>query len=156
MNIFVLDTDPVKAAQMQCDKHVVKMILESAQLLCGIFPDGAPYKRTHYNHPCSKWLRESPANYFWLIKHGLALCNEYTYRYNKVHKSSAVIVWCEKAAKDYIHFESIKSKELTPFVKCMPDEYKVEDVVQSYRNYYRGAKKDIAVWTKRNQPDWWK
>ena len=84
MNIFVLDYNPKRAAQMQCDKHVVKMPLETAQILCSAFEPGtAPYKRTHYNHPCSVWGRESKVNYKWLIEHGLALSDEYTYRYGK-------------------------------------------------------------------------
>ena len=70
MNIFVLHKDPVVAAQMQCDKHVVKMLLESAQMLCSPFePGSAPYRRSHYNHPCSKWARESSSNYQWLWDH---------------------------------------------------------------------------------------
>ena len=92
MNIFILDQDPVKSAQFQCNKHVVKMCLETAQLLCSVFPSGlAPYKRTHYNHPCAKWARDSWCNYMWLISHGHALCNEYEYRYNKIHKCQEII-----------------------------------------------------------------
>ena len=65
MNIFVLDNDPFKAAEYQCDKHVVKMVLETAQLLCSAH-ETAPYKRTHYNHPCAIWTRSSLSNYMWL------------------------------------------------------------------------------------------
>ena len=75
--IFILDKDPINVAKIQCDKHVIKMCLETAQMLCSIFEPGiAPYKRTHYNHPCSKWIRESKDNYKWLIKHDKALCRE--------------------------------------------------------------------------------
>ena len=98
MNIFVLDESPVVSAKYACDKHVVKMILESAQMLCAIHPEGtAPYKRSYYNHPCTKWARESFENYDWLIRHAYALCAEYSRRYNhkngkpKVHKSQEVI-----------------------------------------------------------------
>ena len=95
LNIFVLHKNPQLAAQYQCDKHVVKMILETAQLLCSPYVPGvAPYRRTHYNHPCAKWTRESQSNYFWLGIHGLALADEYTYRYGKIHKSVDVIKWC--------------------------------------------------------------
>ena len=87
MNIFVLDLDPVKAARYQCNKHVVKMVLETAQLLCAPFEPGvAPYKRSHFNHPSSIWTRSSLSNYHWLIVHGMALCDEYEYRYSKIHK----------------------------------------------------------------------
>ena len=68
MNIFVVNKDPVIAAQELCDKHIVKMILESAQMLCASFEQGtAPYKRTHYNHPCTKWIRKSQAD--WCDNH---------------------------------------------------------------------------------------
>lgn len=151
MNIFVLHESPVVAAQMQCDKHVVKMCLETAQLLCSLFPPGfAPYKRTHYNHPCGKWTRESYANYQWLITHGLALCDEYNYRYGKKHKCRDIILWC----KQNVTPSMFDQHSLTALPKCMPEEYKVSSVVESYRNYYKGAKKDFAAWTKRDIPVW--
>lgn len=151
MNIFVLHESPIVAAQMQCDKHVVKMCLETAQLLCSVFPPGvAPYKRTHYNHPCGKWTRETYDNYQWLITHGLALCDEYTYRYGKKHKCKDIILWC----KQNINASVFNNNGLTELPKCMPDEYKVTNVVESYRNYYKGAKKSFATWTKRNIPEW--
>ena len=83
MNIFTVDHDPTVAAQQLCDKHVVKMPLETAQMLCSAFDplDLAPYKRVHYNHPCTQWARQSEANFDWLVTHGLALCAEYTKRY---------------------------------------------------------------------------
>jgi hypothetical protein len=155
MNIFVLDKDPITAAQYQCDKHIVKMCLETAQLLCSIFPNGqAPYKRTHYNHPCAKWARESWANYYWLYKHGMALCHEYYFRYNKKHKCQDVIQWCWKNLDNFDIFNRVEEYDPINFPKCMPDEYKVDDVVQSYRNYYKGAKKEFAKWTNRDVPDW--
>ena len=79
VNIFVLDEDPIQAAFQQCNKHVVKMVTETAQLLCSVYPKGvAPYKRTHYNHPCAVWARTSLENYLWLLEHGEALGLEYT------------------------------------------------------------------------------
>lgn len=153
MNIFVLDTDPVKAAQAQFDKHVVRMVLESAQLLCSAFPQGAaPYRRTHYNHPCAVWTRQSYANFAWLVDHGLALADEYEHRYNKVHKSREVIQWCLSNA-DKAEFATTGQ---TPFALAMPDEYKSACPVESYRAYYRGAKAAIAAWNKtRPAPEWW-
>jgi len=144
MNIFILDRDPVLAAQMQCDKHVVKMVLESAQIMSTI--KGGPYKPTHKNHPCVLWATNED-NYNWLSEHGLALCKEYTYRYGKRHKCQDVI---ESLAPDYNYDDAINN-----FVQCMPDEYKCEDPVEAYRNYYRGAKSGFAVWTKREVPFWW-
>jgi len=151
MNIFVLDYDPKKAAQMQCDKHVVKMPLESAQILCSVFkPNSAPYRRTHYNHPCSIWARRSQENYVWLINHGLFLCDEYQYRYGKVHKSKNVILWCLKNIKKIDFNYQGKSK----FVLCFDDKYKIGNAVISYRLYYRQEKARIATWKRRNPPEW--
>lgn len=153
MNIFALSNDPVIAAQMMCDKHVVKMILESAQLLCAIYPPGeAPYKRSHYNHPSCVWARESKANYLWLIDHALALCEEYTYRYGKTHKSKEVILWCQKNMKK-LKFPQL---EKTSFKQVMKVEYISCNPVTGYRKYYLNEKRSIAKWTKRNPPKWWK
>jgi len=150
MNIFVLDSDPTIAAKYQCDKHIVKMCLETAQLLCSVF-SSAPYKRTHYNHPCSVWTRESLGNYQWLISHGESLCKEYTNRYGKVHKSQSVIEWCS-SHKDELIF---KNNRLTQHPLCMPDECKTESVVESYRSYYIRYKKDFAVWKNVEIPYWY-
>ena len=152
MNIFVLDYNPIKAAQMQCDKHVVKMPLESAQILCSAFPKGkAPYKRTHYNHPCSVWARKSKENFEWLVRHGIALCDEYTYRYGKNHKSKEVILWCLKNIKK-LKFENTKR---TRFELCFDEKHHLGNAVASYREYYRREKKKIAQWQKSRQPPAW-
>tara|TARA_R100001443_G_scaffold117434_2_gene142614 strand:+ start:3075 stop:3536 length:462 start_codon:yes stop_codon:yes gene_type:complete len=150
VNIFILDKCPIKSAQQSCDKHVVKMILESAQLLCSVYEKNtAPYKRTHYNHPCSIWVRESIDNFNWLITHAYALCEEYTKRYNKTHKSKAVIEWCEN------NKPNIPSIGLTKFAQAMPEEYKNKNVVKAYRDYYIGEKSHIATW-KTQVPKWFK
>lgn len=152
MNIFVLEYNPKKAAQMQCDKHVVKMPLETAQLLCSAFEQGvAPYKRTHYNHPCAIWARTSKENFLWLVRHGIAICDEYTFRYGKTHKSKAVILWCLK------HINKIKfpQKKRTRFVLCFDLKHKKKNAVESYREYYRTEKRKIASWDKgRSKPNW--
>ena len=152
MNIFVLDYDPVKAAKMQCDKHVVKMSLETAQLLCSAFPKGkAPYKQTHVNHPCSIWCRNSKANYLWLITHGIALCDEYQFRYNKVHKSKKVILWCKKNIRTL----KFQKKKKTHFALCFSERFKIGNAVQSYRKYYKTEKHTISAWKKlRERPKW--
>lgn len=154
MNIFFLDFDTQKCAQYHCDKHVVKMILETAQLLCGVHhvtPQvtlQVPYKLSHKNHPCAIWTRESLSNYLYLCDLGLELCKEYTYRYGKRHKSQDVIEWCLD------NKPLIKDIGFTTPPKAMPDEYKVMDVVESYRNYYVGVKKDFCVWKSRDVPEW--
>ncbi len=155
MNIFVLDRDPVTAARMQCDKHLVKMVLETAQLLCSAFPQGvAPYKRTHHNHPCAVWARTSLTNYAWLLVHGMALADEYTHRFGKIHKSRAVMQWC--ADQVIALADSLPNAGLTAFALAMPDEFKCDDPVEAYRAYYRGAKASIAKWAKgRPAPTWW-
>ena len=151
MNIFHLDTDPVISAQMMCDKHVVKMILESAQMLatvnhkCG---KKATYKPTHANHPSTLWTGKSKSNYEWLKQHGIALCNEYTYRYGKVHKT-------EQYYYDEFDVPDVLADiGLTQFAQAMPDEYKDSDPVIAYRKYYLGAKKEFARWTNRDIPAW--
>lgn len=154
MNIFLLDTDTRKCAQYHCDKHVVKMILETAQLLCGVHhmtdqvTDQVPYKLSHKNHPCAIWSRESLFNYLYLCDLGLELCREYTYRYGKRHKSQDVIEWC------IVNKPNIVDKGFTEPARAMPDEYKVDSIVESYRNYYIGEKSKIAVWKNREIPEW--
>ena len=156
MNIFLLDTDTRKCAQYHCDKHVVKMILETAQLLCGVHhmtdqvTDQVPYKLSHKNHPCAIWSRESLSNYLYLCDLGLELCKEYTYRYGKRHKSQDVIEWCVTNKPNNC------DKEFTEPARAMPNEYKVDSVVESYRNYYIGEKSKIAVWKNREIPEWFK
>jgi len=146
MNIFVLDTNPITAAQMQCDKHVVKMVLETAQILSTI--TGGPYKPTHANHPCTLWAKASQCNFNWLVRHGLALCAEYSARYNKRHKSQNVIKQIE-----YSFDVTRLPIAMTEFVQCMPDEYKDKDPVIAYRKYYH-SKAKFAAW-KTEPPYWW-
>ena len=154
MNIFVLHRDCRIAAQMQCDKHVVKMTLETAQMLCTAINEmggSAPYGSTHKNHPCNVWARESIHNFLWLYGHGKALCDEYTYRYGRVHKSQDVMDECLESRSV---FSSLGRFTEPP--RCMPDEYKTDSVVESYRNFYIGEKVRFAKWNKkRNAPQWW-
>ena len=152
MNIFVLDEDPKTAAAMACDKHVVKMILETAQMLCTVgIASGyeMPYGATHKHHPCTLWAGESHANWDWLIDYGLSLCAEYTVRYGKIHKSQRII--------EYAHAMNISfdEQQLTPFAQAMPPQYKNECAVTAYRAYYMGEKARIATW-KTQTPDWWR
>ena len=155
MNIFVLDYDPKSCAQMHCDKHVVKMILETAQLLCGVhhMTDSQrmiPYKLSHKNHPCAVWARQSLSNYLYLCELGLELGKEYTHRYGKRHKSIDVIEWC------IVNRPNIPDTDFTTPAMAMPDEYKTDSVVESYRNYYIGAKSDLASWKNREKPFWFR
>ena len=145
MNIFYLDKDPVKAAKMQYNKHVVKMILESAQMLCtahhcimGSDAD-VPYKSAHKNHPSTIWARQSAQNYAWLYYHMMALGAEYTKRYGKKHLS---ITKCED--KLAILPGGILETGFEQPPQCMPDEYKDKCSVKAYWNYYIGEKHSVA------------
>jgi hypothetical protein len=151
MNIFFLDFDTTKCAKYHCDKHVVKMVLETAQLLCGshwVIGSEAPYKLSHKNHPCAIWVRESLSNYLYLCDLGLELCKEYTFRYGKTHKSQSIIEWCMENKLN------VADKGFTEPPKAMPDEYKVIDVIQSYRNYYIKEKSKFTTWKNRQTPEW--
>ena len=148
MNIFILDNDPVIAAQMQCDKHVVKMIVESAQMLSTVHRmlDGTMerrpsksgsmiqyfylederedilYKACHFNHPSTIWTRESIHNYQWHYKHFIALCDEYTYRYGKIHATDTKLREALKSPPNNIPDNRVFTQP-----QCMPDQYKCED-----------------------------
>jgi hypothetical protein len=151
MNIFVVNKDPVLAAQDLCDKHVIKMVLETAQLLCSAHLKGhAPYNPTHIKHPCTIWTAASLDNYRWLCEHGIALSNEYTRRYHKNHKSSDVIWWCSVHPPVMIP----KNVGLTSFAQAMPDQYKNIDPVIAYRKYYIAEKSRFAKWSNRVTPIW--
>ena len=153
MNIFILDKDIEKCAQYHCDQHVVKMILESVQMLCTALNKKdfvTPYKSTHMKHPCVLWVEESFSNFIWLKSLAVALNNEYRYRYDKDHdhKSMAVL--------DKISQYSYEDSGLTEFAQAMPDEYKDDDPIKAYRNYVI-HEKHYAQWNKnREQPTWWR
>jgi len=157
MNIFILDIDTNNCAQYHIDKHCVKMILETTQLLNNAaiahYPGYDPiYRQTHKNHPCSLWVCRSRANFDWLAQLGLALCKEYTFRYGKIHKCQAYI---ETLAAKTSRL-TMPDDGLTQFALCMPEQYRVADPVESYRRYYRSDKAYIAKWTKRPEPYWWR
>jgi len=152
MNIFVLDENITTCAQYHCDQHVIKMILESTQIMCtalnkkGFF---TPYKPTHINHPCVLWTETSYTNFLWLKELALALNKEFRYRFDKTvdHKSVNVI--------NEIEQYSFEDLGLTPFAQAMPEEYRVpKDAVQAYRKFYIGEKLSFAKWTKRSTPGW--
>ena len=153
MNIFVLDRDPIRAATMLCDKHVVKMVVETAQMLCTTAAAngqiGVPYRSTHKKHPCTLWVNESKDNWDWLIAHGEEMCAEYTRRYGKIHKTQSVIEWCKHSGT-----APRNSIGLTPFKLAMPSVYKHPDAVRAYRDYYKGEKAGFATW-RSEPPQWW-
>jgi len=158
MNIFVLDLNPEKCAQYHCDKHVVKMILESTQLLSTthhLYPGekyeyikDLLYKPTHENHPCTKWVREDLKNYSWLLQLLHYLHYEYLFRYGKLHKSRSLFRILSQ------NLPNLPDENLTPFAQAMPEQYKSENPVQSYRDYYINEKRDICKWYNQI-PEWW-
>jgi len=179
MNIFYVHENPATCAQQHVDKHVVKMILEYAQLLSTahrildgtesvglsktgrkqkryVLPDSRDsvlYNATHLNHPSAKWARHSACNYRWLFKLWIELMREYHYRYGKVHASSRLIKHLKELPKN------IPELGFSAPWRAMPDEYKFDRsesdyTVKSYRAYYNGAKTNMFKWKNREQPDW--
>jgi len=155
LQLFILDKDPKKAAKMHCDKHVVKMPLEAAQILStvhhiynSIYAEKC-YKKTHEKHPCVVWASKTRENYFWAFELYKELLKEYTYRYQKIHKSSELLSYLE-------HNPVIsENNELTPFVQAIPEEYRMDDAVLGYRKYYILEKSKFCRWTKRKAPEWY-
>lgn len=174
MNIFYLSNNIDECARSHTDKHVVKMIVEYAQLLstahrvldgkCVIMKtpggmnkktwifdnerDSILYKSTHVNHPSAIWARSGSENYDWLYKLWCRLLEEYTYRYDKQHASSKL--------KEHLMFVPNNIRALPFFEppKAMPIEFQVGDAEESYRKYYVGAKSHMFVWRNREAPAW--
>ena len=179
MNIFYIHEDPTTCAQQHVDKHVVKMILEYAQLLSTahrvldgteyigksksgrkakryLLPDDREqhlYLASHFNHPSGKWVRHSLSNYQWLFKLWIELMREYHYRYGKVHTSMRLA--------SHLRFPptNIPQNEFSPPWRAMPDQYKIDRsvtdyTIKSYRAYYNGAKTHMFKWKNRPVPEW--
>lgn len=181
MNVFYLDSDPVVCAKQHCDKHVVKMVVEYAQLMSTahrvidgqlwygrntngrkiaryFHPDTAMnhelYKACHVNHPSAQWVRHSAENYNWLQNLWTALAAEYEYRYGRVHESFRKLEY-------YLLFPpaGLKLKEFTqptPAMAQYPHCIVEGDSLASYRHFYWEDKRPFAKWTKRDKPEWWK
>jgi Pyrimidine dimer DNA glycosylase len=177
MNIFFLDYDPRLAAEYMVDRHVVKMILESAQLLStahrvidgdqyeGTSKSGRKAKRwrlydgreevmysaTHINHPSAIWCRKSVDNYGWLVDHMYALMEEYTYRYGKIHKIRSSGLAYQLASPPL----NLKDLDFTIPPSAMAPEFILsDDPVENYRNYYKNGKSHLHKYTKREIPSW--
>ncbi|VEN72546.1 conserved hypothetical protein [Candidatus Desulfarcum epimagneticum] len=152
MNIFVLDTDIEKCAEFHCDQHVVKMTLESVQILCSALSKKnfeTPYRPTHQKHPCVLWAEESYDNFEWLSKLAYALNDEYRYRYRRSHDHKSIDALRSVSDMEY------ERKGLTPFAQAMPEQYRVPGYpVKAYRRFYLGEKMGFAKWTRRGIPYW--
>jgi hypothetical protein len=149
------------------DKHISKIILEAVQMLCSarrvLEPNDEAinkilYKLAHKNHPVTIWCRKSKANFIWVLDLIEEMHAEWQFRYshpeNKMHQSYIMSLYLRK----YIpRDESFEQVGLTPFALAMPEKYKTNDPVVSYRNYYMSDEKQkIASWNKkREKPEWY-
>ena len=183
MNIFVLDGDPVLAAQYHCNKHVVKMILEAGTMLSTAhWLAQLAHRRRSLSEfkrvgDVQKWLSyaASPEQLPpWKISHVNHPCSVWTresldnYRWH----SELGLALCAEYTRRYgkrhrsqsVHewlasnlppvFPSVG---LTPWAQCVPDDCKGPDTVQAYRDYYNRHKSRFAVWEPRaTAPRWYR
>lgn len=185
MNIFFLFLSPILSAQALCDKHVVKMPLEAAQLLSTAFrflngerprnkrkkqekkeiqdettkkliDEHNIYRMTHVNHPMAIWVRTSLENFEWLLTHGIALCNEWKYRYNHDENRKHACMRIFEFMQQHKHSLQFPEYGLTVPPQCVTEHCKIlqeplkwEDTVSAYRIYYQKDKKDITQWEKK-------
>lgn len=154
MNIFFLDRDPLFAAKAHCDQHVVKMAIEYAQILStALYLTDSTinefvYKPTHKHHPCTVWATKSLQHWKWLWLLGHYVGNEYTKRYNKIHKSTRVLRCLPVPS-------NIKNNGWKDPPQAMPEEFRRSNVVEAYRNFYLNDKIRFAKWSYSDEPEWW-
>jgi len=175
MNIFTIDRNPVIAAQSLCDKHVVKMVVESAQMLStahrvldGALKNDHPkrwelpddrenvlYKATHVSHPCTVWTMKSNNNYTWHWVYFAALCDEYTYRYNKIHATDKLLREKLMSLPNNIEIGSLTQRPIV--MNSNPECIHLNDTVRSYRELYQLKQSQFNMtWTNREIPEWLK
>jgi len=161
MNIFGVDNDTTTCATYHTDRHIVKMPLETAQMISFVYYDKelweAPIPQllmgnsnSHDKHPCSLWIRENISNFIWSCEFGIKLVEEYRFRYNSVKHERCMLIF--QWALENLPVLEVDFR--TPFAKAMPEEFKVDCSVESYRNYYKFGKSELHQWTKRNKPEW--
>lgn len=187
MNLFTVDEDPRQAAIALGDKHIVKMLLETTQMLSNKVYDGLgitswrqvqeknlqdevltrfigfprrdengnslPYRPAHWNHPVSQWVRLTRKNWLWTWKHAIALSDEYTYRFGKIHGCEKILIWLyDKFIRNQFIF-SVGG--LTEFKMCFEDQYKKYDSpILNHRENYKFGKAHLHRWTRRKPPQW--
>lgn len=166
MNIFWLDRDLRLAAYCHHDKHISNQLKEAAQIICTVVreygePNETTYRSTHKSHPCVRWCASSMDNLILLRDFAICLHNEFAFRYNASHDpldndSSASV--CHRSyvtiTSQFFHKINIPSIGVTPVPLCMPDEYKCDDVIKSYRQYYLAEKIQGHNWRPRKPPLW--
>jgi len=159
MQIFILHKDVNINAQFYVDKHVVKILTELCQIISTVYRKNVPdswipdfiFKSTHEKHPCVLWCGKNISNFCYCIELAEALYNEYQYRYNKPEKHTR--------AKQIINYfkmviPSLPCEPISPFAQAIPEQYKSDDAIESYREYYRKEKRHLFKWTKRPIPEW--
>ena len=157
MNIFFLDKTPELSAEYLCDKHIPKMLLESAQMLSTAVQKHKGrieelYKPAYPNHPMTKWVGSTFSNFQWTLENAVYISDEYTKRFKKLHKSSRIL----NVIYDNQYYKDVPDERFTEPPQCMPDEYRDTDYVTAYRKYYNTDKKYFAKWEKgRSCPEWW-
>lgn len=146
MNIFILDDDLTTCAQYHNDNHLTKMLIETCQILCAVHhlsgtrTGTIPYKKTHSNHPCTRWAFENIANYDWLLQLGYELEKERNYRgFNPSGKLLHVLNWCKN------NKPNIKHGDITTPAQAMPDKYRQPDIIKAYQDYYVGEKQGYLI-----------
>ena len=182
MNIFFLDKSPIKSAKMQCDKHVPKMCVETVQMLVSacrrhnwdekylpLTKSGTVHKGGYHNHPSTVWAGDCIDNFAWLLEHGLALTQEFKFRFGKKHACREQLrtiarhtglneygLWGPASLAEECH--------MTDVPLCIGEELQavhgmtapLEDAVAIYREFYMIDKADFAQWDKgRDAPEWW-
>jgi len=155
VNIFFLDEAPEVSAQMLCDKHVPKMLLETCQMLSTAYQRHMGeheelYKPAYPKHPMTIWVGDSKANFDWAFDHAVEISNQYTKRFNNSHKSHIIL---QVLADEYVGIPDIG---FTTPPQCMPDAYKNDNYITAYRHYYWNDKKYFAKWDRGvPKPTWW-
>jgi hypothetical protein len=159
MNIFITDSDPILAAKILCNRHIVKMPSETVTMISSVFQQFKSNGKqiAYFNHPASIWCRKTKENLEWLILHGLAQCEEYSRRYKRRHASQDFIEW---SSNNYQHV-SFSESGITDFARCFSG-FKQEldetepNTLEAYRKFYWLDKKDFAKWPSRKEiPQWW-
>ena len=154
MNVFVLSEDPRECARFHADQHVGKMLMESVQLLFAACPGETPWRKTHLNHPCAVWVRESRENWRWLLALASALAAEHARRFGTVHGAAFQLPWLRDREPD------LPPVGRTPFAQAVPEAFRSESALSAYRAYYSADKRTLAgrpaSWTRRPVPEWFR
>ena len=140
MNIFAIEgegnnIDWIASARSQDNYRVVKMILESCQILSTVLNEQgveAPYRSFNPKHPSCLWAAESSDNFEKLVLHCDAMLKEYTRRFGRVHKCRGVLT----QITELYNAHRFPQSEPTRLRMAMPDYFRGDSIVESYRKFY--------------------